>query len=250
MASGLSDDVDCARLAKDAVELEREYPLKDLPRLQDLLAESHGSMRARFAFSRLASGRPGALVAVAATPRLICQRCLQGFDFPVASDSAIEFANSEAQAPADSPHEIYVMRGGTVDLREVAEEELLLAIPFSAACTTPESCGRAPAFATTRIAGMATTLSETTGTATTGSATTRTETARTATTWTETNRTKSTGTATTWTETNRTKSTGTATTWTETNRTETTGTATTGPETTPDAPSRPFAGLKDLLKKT
>jgi len=219
MASGLSDDVDCARLAKDAVELEREYPLKDLPRLQDMLAESNGSMRARFAFSRLASGRPGALVAVAATPRLICQRCLQGFDFPVAADSAIEFANSEADAPADSPHEIYVMRGGSVNLREVAEEELLLAIPFSAACTTPESCGRAPAFATTRIAGMATTLSETTGTAT------RIETARTAATGAETQRTKTTGTA-------------------------TTGTATTGTATTSDAPSRPFAGLKDLLKKT
>jgi uncharacterized protein len=144
----LSDDVDCARLAKDAVELERDYPLKDLSRLQDLLAETGGSLRARFAFSRLASGSPGALVAVSATPRLVCQRCLQGFDFPVAADSEIEFAHSEAEAPTDSPREIYVMRDGAVNLREVAEEELLLAIPVAAVCSTPQSCGRSPATAT------------------------------------------------------------------------------------------------------
>lgn len=144
MASGSTDRVDCARLAEDAAVLERVYPLSELPRLQDLLADARGSVRARFAFSKLAAGRAGATIAVEAAPRLVCQRCLQSFELPLVSDSEIEFAVSEADASVESPREIYVMEDGSVSLRDLAEEELLLALPVIAACSTPEVCGQAP----------------------------------------------------------------------------------------------------------
>jgi uncharacterized protein len=147
MASGLSDRVDCARLADDAVVLERHYPLNELPRLQDLLADARGSVKARFAFANVDGGRAGVRVAVQAVPQLICQRCLQGFAFTVAGDSEIEFVSSEADAPADSARETYLMNEGSVSLRELAEEELLLAWPVVAACSTPQTCGRAPPLA-------------------------------------------------------------------------------------------------------
>lgn len=144
MASGLSDRVDCARLAQEATVLRREYSLGELSRLQDLLADAQGSVQARFAFMTLETGRAGATVEVRAAPHLVCQRCLHAFAFAVQADSEIEFANSEAQAPADSQREIYLMDDGTVSLRDLAEEELLLALPIVAACSTPETCGRAP----------------------------------------------------------------------------------------------------------
>jgi uncharacterized protein len=145
MASGLSDRVDCARLADEAAVLERDYLLSELPRLQDLLADGRGSVRARFAFAKFDGERVGANVAVQAAPNLVCQRCLQGFAFTVAADSDIEFVSSDAMAPADLQREIYQTQEGLVTLRELAEEELLLALPVIAACSTPESCGRAPA---------------------------------------------------------------------------------------------------------
>jgi uncharacterized protein len=145
MPSGPSDRVVCARLAADAAVIERVYPLSELPRLKDLLADARGSVQARFAFSKLAAGRMGATVAVQATPWLVCQRCLQGFALPVSGDSKIEFAMSEAEAPSESPHEIYLMKDGSVSLREMAEEELLLALPVIASCSEPEKCGQAPA---------------------------------------------------------------------------------------------------------
>lgn len=148
MASGLSDRVDCARLADDGVVLERQYPLSELPRLQDLLAEVRGSVKARFAFAKVGDGRAGARVAVQADPQLICQRCLKGFAFKAAAESEIEFAGSEADAPTDSPREIYLMEDGLVSLRELAEEELLLALPLVAVCSTPEVCDQAPALET------------------------------------------------------------------------------------------------------
>jgi uncharacterized protein len=144
MASGLSDRVDCARLAQDAAVLDRRYSLSELARLQDLLADADGSVRAHFEFTRLEAGRIGATVAVEAAPHLVCRRCLKGFEFAVSAESDIEFANSEAEALPDSPREIYLMDGGLVSLRDLAEEELLLALPVVAACNLPQACGQAP----------------------------------------------------------------------------------------------------------
>jgi uncharacterized protein len=144
MASGSTDRVDCARLAEDAAVLERVYALSEMPRLRDLLADAHGSVRARFAFAKLEAGRAGVTVAVQAAPRLVCQRCLQDFELPVISDSDIEFATSDADTSVQSPREIYLMDEGLVSLRDLAEEELLLALPVIASCSTPDACGRAP----------------------------------------------------------------------------------------------------------
>jgi uncharacterized protein len=133
MAPGLPDRVDFAQLADDAAVLERDYPLDEMLRLQDVLADARGSVRARFAFANVALGRAGVTVAVEAAPQLVCQRCLESFAFAVAARSEIEFSiglGAAEVAAADSQREIYAMDDGRVSLRELAEEELLLALPI------------------------------------------------------------------------------------------------------------------------
>jgi uncharacterized protein len=146
MAPGLPDRVDCAHLADDAVVLVRVYTLGEMPRLQDLLADSRGSVRANFAFANVDSGRAGATVAVEASAQLMCQRCLQGFAYTAAGSSEIEFSNSSMASAQDSQRELYATDEGLVSLRDLAEEELLLALPLVAVCGTPQTCGRAPAY--------------------------------------------------------------------------------------------------------
>jgi uncharacterized protein len=146
MAPGLPDRVDCAHLADDAVVLDRVYPLGEMPRLRDLLADGKGSVRASFAFAKIDSGRAGATVAVEAVAQLVCQRCLQGFAFAAAGRSEIEFSNRSTLVAADSQREVYAMDEGLVSLRELAEEELLLALPIVAICGSPQTCGRAPVY--------------------------------------------------------------------------------------------------------
>jgi uncharacterized protein len=146
MATGLPDLVEYERLAEDAAVLERVYELGSFARLADVLADRRGEVRASFAFSKTSSGRAGARVAVSAEPQLICQRCMQGFAFPVSSASEIEFAADEASA-TDSEREPFRADGGLVSLKDLAEEELLLALPIAPVCSTPQDCGRAPAFA-------------------------------------------------------------------------------------------------------
>jgi uncharacterized metal-binding protein YceD (DUF177 family) len=129
------------------MQLEREYELGDLPRLKDILASPCGTLSAHFAFAILASGRPGAEVSIEATPELVCQRCMQSRGLAVTSASEVEFATSDEADAADSDRELYRMKNGQVSLRDLAEEELLLALPHVFMCETPETCGRAPSYA-------------------------------------------------------------------------------------------------------
>jgi uncharacterized protein len=121
------------------------YRLGEMPRLQDLLADAQGTVRARFAFARVDSGRAGATVTIEATPQLVCQRCLQGVAFAAAGSSEIEFSGGSYEGAADSQREVYATDEGWVSLRELAEEELLLALPI-VAMHAPQACGRAPAY--------------------------------------------------------------------------------------------------------
>ena len=136
--------VDCDRLAEDATLLERVYELGSFARIADALAEPRGVVRASFAFSKTPLGRPGARVAVSAEPQLVCQRCMQGFAFPVSGDSEIEFAADDEASAADSEREPFRADGGLVSLKDLAEEELLLALPVAPTCGAPQGCGRAP----------------------------------------------------------------------------------------------------------
>jgi uncharacterized protein len=155
MAAGLPDLVDCARLAGEAAELRRVYELGQLPRLRDLLAEQGGSLSASFVFTKLASGRSGASVSIEASPHLICQRCMQGFGLHLTGASEVEFAAPGDPDAGESEREFFRMENGRVSLRELAEEELLLALPFAPACDSPQSCGKAPGYATDEPSGVA-----------------------------------------------------------------------------------------------
>ncbi|MGD0490891.1 MAG: YceD family protein [Steroidobacteraceae bacterium] len=147
MAAGPPDLVDCAQLAEDAAVLERVYEMRDLERLKDVLTDTRGVVQARFAFSSTFSGRPGAKIEIRAEPKLRCQRCMQGFTLAVSGGSEIEFAEEEAADASDPRHEPYWAVGGKVSLRDLAEEELLLALPIVPACDEPESCCNAPSLA-------------------------------------------------------------------------------------------------------
>jgi uncharacterized metal-binding protein YceD (DUF177 family) len=58
--------------------------------------------------------------------------------------SQVEFVEDESADPSDAQREVYRAIGGKVSLRDLAEEELLLALPIVPACDEPEGCGNAP----------------------------------------------------------------------------------------------------------
>ena len=68
----------------------------------------------------------------------------------VAGRSEIEFSTGPGET-ADPEREVYAMVDGLVNLRELAEEELLLALPIIA-MHAPQSCARPPAGASSEEA--------------------------------------------------------------------------------------------------
>ncbi len=145
MARDSPDRVDCVRLAEDGATLTRAFALRDLPRLQDLLAQPLGVLHATFVFAKTASGAAGATVTIETEATLVCQRCLRGFELPIAARSEIEFTSETRAAAGGSQREPYDLHEGLASLRELAEEELLLALPLAPACGAAQRCRHAPA---------------------------------------------------------------------------------------------------------
>ncbi len=145
MARGLRDIVDCERLAEQGAVVERVYALADLPRVQDLLADLSGALRVRFAFAQTESGGAGVTIEADGGARLVCQRCMQPFEFPIAARSEIEFTTDRRADSQSSGREPFLLVEGRASLAELAAEELLLALPLVPACSELEGCGKAQA---------------------------------------------------------------------------------------------------------
>ena len=72
--------------------------------------------------------------------RLGCSRCLQPFDFPLDAPvaltlvgDAVEFGEAEAEMELEDA-DVFYAEGGRVDLRRLAQEQILLNLPLKPVC--------------------------------------------------------------------------------------------------------------------
>jgi uncharacterized protein len=74
---------------------------------------------------------------------LTCQRCLQPIEWPVTSDSQVALVADAAEADrvADGL-ETYLVENDRVSVRDLVEEELLLALPLVPKCAAGSECAR------------------------------------------------------------------------------------------------------------
>jgi uncharacterized protein len=131
---------DVAAAAAGAASTAGEWPLAALPRLASAClpgsAEAHPPVRWQATGSRAALAgagvRPALRVVAEATVDLECQRCLQPMDVALGVDRRFFFVESEEQAAAlDAESEEDVLGLEPVlDLRQLVEDELLLALPL------------------------------------------------------------------------------------------------------------------------
>jgi len=122
--------LDFRRAASRGVRVSGSLQPGDLPRLAPLLAGGGGTIEASFAFHRDDEGRFLASLAVAAELPVECQRCLEAVTETLAPRSELAALWSDEQArhlPASL--EPVLAFGDEVDLWELVEEELVLALP-------------------------------------------------------------------------------------------------------------------------
>ena len=124
------EHVDPRRLSEQGQVVTGTYELQELPRLAPVLSDSSGEAEFEFRFSRDASRRPLIEGRVRASLNLVCQRCLEHYAMPVDSEFALVQVQGldEAEAlPADV--DPLMPEDAVIHLRDLVEEELLLAVP-------------------------------------------------------------------------------------------------------------------------
>jgi len=130
MPSARSLELDIDRLPADGETRVVSLPQAALPRLATALTTAAGQVDATIAFDRLGT-TPVLDVQARTKAMLLCQRCLQAMQVELAGESRVGLVETLAQAdalPADV--EPVWIEAGKVDLGEIVEEELLLALPL------------------------------------------------------------------------------------------------------------------------
>jgi uncharacterized protein len=110
------------------------WPLRELPRLRDLLASDAGEVAYEISGVRDERGRPGLRLRVRGKLSLRCQRCLEPMEFEVNTDETLVLAATLAEIhaePADAHAPDRVVAGREMALRELIEDELILAVPYA-----------------------------------------------------------------------------------------------------------------------
>lgn len=126
--------IDGFEFAAAGAKQQGVWPLSDFPRLRDMLAADAGEVAYEISGVRDEHGRPGLRLKVSGTLTLRCQRCLEPMAFEVQTDETLVLAATLAEIhdePADAHGPDRVVAGKEMALRELIEDELILAVPYA-----------------------------------------------------------------------------------------------------------------------
>ena len=126
--------IDGLEFAAAGERLRGMWPVGAFPRVRGLLYDDQGSVEYELRGVRDVLGRPGLALQVAGSLRLACRRCLEPVRIALHEDARLWLARSQAEIDAqplaaDGPDGIVASRDMAV--RDLVEDELLLALPYA-----------------------------------------------------------------------------------------------------------------------
>ena len=126
--------IDGFEFASAGATQEGALPLRDFPRLRDTLASSEGEVAYTLEGVRDERGRPSLRIRVRGALPLRCQRCLEPMQLEVNSEALLVLAQTLAEIhaePADAQAPDRVVAGKEMPVRDLIEDELILAVPYA-----------------------------------------------------------------------------------------------------------------------
>jgi uncharacterized protein len=131
-------------VATDAVRRNARYAgslaVAQLSRLADLLVDSEGSLSVEWTAGRNVAGRAQVQGHISGSLQLRCQRCLQPFQWDLDLNPELRLVYSEEEeARVLQDCEPYRVEDDRLPLRDMAEDEVLLAMPLMPRCKTCEN---------------------------------------------------------------------------------------------------------------
>ena len=126
--------IDGFEFATAGATQEGTLPIGSFPRLQDVLVSDKGEAAYTLRGVRDERGRLALRLQVRATLQLRCQRCLGAVAHEADTDEILVLAASQAEIDAD-PITVdmpsRVIAGKEMALRDLVEDELILALPYA-----------------------------------------------------------------------------------------------------------------------
>jgi uncharacterized protein len=126
--------IDGFQFASAGATQQGAFPASAFPRLRDLLASDAGEVAYTLRGLLDARGRPSLGLRLGGTLQLRCQRCLEPMAFEVRHEGMLVLAATQADIdadPKDTSAPDRVLAGKQMPVRELVEDELLLAVPFA-----------------------------------------------------------------------------------------------------------------------
>lgn len=128
--------IDAFEFCKSDGHREGATPLVEMPRLAAESVEKSGDISWSVQGGQTRQGYPSLTLAVAGHVKLVCQRCLQPLDYDIDSETMLVLGQDDAEA--DSIEEILddesidvIVGSRSCDIRDLLEDEALLALPQS-----------------------------------------------------------------------------------------------------------------------
>ena len=129
--------IDAFEFCRNGLLREGVTPVAEMPRLAADCADKSGEIRWSIQGGLTRQGYPSMTLAVAGTVQLVCQRCLAPFSFAIDSSTMLVLGKDDEEA--DQIEEILdddsidvIVGSHTCDIRDLLEDEALLALPQSA----------------------------------------------------------------------------------------------------------------------
>lgn len=153
--------IDGFEFASAGATQEGALPLSSFPRLQDVLVSNAGEVAYTLRGVRDERGRPSLKLGAHGSLQLRCQRCLGPLAYEVRAEAVLVLAASQEEIDAepagvDAPDR--VVAGKEMAVRDLVEDELILALPYAPrheACEArPEASDRAVSSPFAGLRGM------------------------------------------------------------------------------------------------
>ena len=140
MSLGWSRRAPVDSLAGTETAMVFSIPLVDLPRVSHELITADGEASGHVRFSRQL-GHAVADLTVSAQPEVVCQRCMQPMRWPVSVNSRIALVTDyDAANRVPEGLEVFLVEADSVSVRDLVDEEILLALPHVARHEEDSEC--------------------------------------------------------------------------------------------------------------
>ena len=126
--------IDGLEFARTGSKLQGAWPVAGFARLRDALRTDEGTLQYELRGVPEEQGRPALRLRVDGALQFVCQRCLGALEYPLHIEVSLQLAATQAEIDADpleaeGPERIVASR--EMPVRELIEDELLLAIPLA-----------------------------------------------------------------------------------------------------------------------